>query len=88
MSAVKLYYIRNVREVGNCVRWWRPDGAGYTVDLSKAWKVPRDRAESICHDRPREDFAYEVGAVDAITEQHVDMQLLRDVKHLPHPRSL
>jgi len=31
------YYILDSRQVvGNCVMWWRPDGAGYTCDLADA----------------------------------------------------
>lgn len=75
-AAEPMFYIRNAKAVvGNSLLWWRPDGAGYTCDLRKAWKVPESKARSICRDRPEEDFMVPAKKAEASTELHVDSQL-------------
>ena len=47
-----LYYIQDARQFcGNSVYWWCPDGHGYTCDLDRAWRVPKEKAEMICRSR-------------------------------------
>jgi hypothetical protein len=65
------YYIQNVGFCGNCLRWWRPDGHGYTSDLRDAWKVDQARAEQLCHSRPKEDIMWPVAVADAVAQLHV-----------------
>lgn len=80
-----LYYIQNAgRPVGNSARWWRPEGAGYTSDLNDAWRVTGEKARQIAAGRPGEDIPYQVAAVDAISERHVDVQRLREIAPLSH----
>lgn len=39
------YYIRcTTEDAGDFVLWWRPDGLGYTVDLSRAGKYSLEEA--------------------------------------------
>lgn len=71
-----LYYIQNVPPVGNCARWWRIKGNGYTCDLDEAWKVPEEQAKKICRSRPLEDIPRLASDVDAIAQRHVDVQRL------------
>lgn len=71
------YYIQNRPAVGNCARWWRPSGHGYTVDLDDAWLVTKADADRICRDRPKEDIPFPAKAVDALAHRHVDVQDLR-----------
>lgn len=74
-----LFYIQNTGCVGNCMRFWRIDGKGYTSDLDDAWKVPFEQAESICRSRPREDFAHPASLIDSLSKRHIDIQALRGV---------
>jgi len=74
---IELFYIHNVSTCENCMRFWRVNGGGYTVDLDDAWKVTYEKAKSICQDRPKEDFAYPVALVDSLAERHIDIQALR-----------
>lgn len=68
---MKLYYIQNVGFVGNCLRWWQPDGAGYTCNLDEAWQVSKEQAANLCRYRPKEDVPWPVSVVDAHAERHV-----------------
>jgi hypothetical protein len=79
MSA-DLYYIQNRPCVGNCARWWREGGHGYTCDLREAWKVDLAQAQSICRSRPAEYVPYRVADVDHVSVVHVDVQALRHLK--------
>jgi predicted RecA/RadA family phage recombinase len=73
----ELYYIQDARGyVGNSVLWWAVDGAGYTCDLSKAWKLPKQKADSIARGRET-DVAWPASVVEAAATTHVDMQRLR-----------
>ena len=79
-----LYFIQNVPVVGNCVRWWRDGGHGYTVDIEDAGMFTEQQALGICRGRrPREDFAFPVVEIIPIARLHVDAQLLRELKSLP-----
>ena len=72
-----LYYIQNVGFVGNCLRWWRPAGHGYTSDLDEAWKLEKQDAERICRNRPTEDIPWSVDQVDALAVRHLDSERLK-----------
>lgn len=72
----ELYYIQSRGCVGNCLLWWAEGGHGYVCDLSKAWRVPKSQAESICSDRPTQDIPWPVALVDAVSERHVNCQSL------------
>ncbi len=75
-AAEEMYYVRNTRSVvGNSILWWADGGHGYTCDLSKAWKVPKSKAASICRDRPEQDVMVKAKYAERSTERHVDSQL-------------
>ena len=69
------YYIQNRGYEGNCLKWWRVDGHGYTVDLREAWKVSREKALNICADRPTEDIAWPAEIVEKHVQWHVTQLL-------------
>lgn len=77
--AEELYYIQNKGSCGNCLRWWRVDGHGYTLDLNDAWRVTADKAKQICRSRPAEDIAHLASAIDAVAARHVNSEALRGV---------
>lgn len=64
-------YIQNVGYCGNSLRWWRVDGHGYTNNLDEAWKVTKEKADSIAEGRPGEDIPWRVEDADAKAERHV-----------------
>lgn len=76
-----LYYIQNVGYQGNCMKFWRPDGKGYTVDLDDAWKLTKAQAEDICRSRPTEDVPFLVSEIDAIARRHASIEVLRSARH-------
>lgn len=77
-TAQELFYIQDKRTYcGNSCFWWKPDGHGYTCNLDEAWKVTREKAESIMRHRPDVDVAWPVDFIDAGTARHFDMQKLR-----------
>jgi hypothetical protein len=65
-----LYYIQNTGYCGNCLKWWKPKGHGYTCDLNRAWKVTKEEAEKICRSRPEEDIPWLCSEVDTKAERH------------------
>ena len=78
MSDEELYYIQNTGYCGNCIKFWRPDGHGYTMNLDDAWKVTKEKAESICRSRPQEDIPHKASVLDAVAHRHVNIELLRE----------
>lgn len=64
-----LYYVQDSRDfVGNAMLWWRPDGRGYTTDLSQAGQYdhkPSDRDT---------DILWPVDYIESIATLHVDHQ--------------
>ena len=64
-----LYYIQDSRDfVGNSMLWWRPDGRGYTTDISQAGQYthkPTDRDT---------DVLWPVEYINSIAQSHVDHQ--------------
>lgn len=73
----QLYYIQHVGYVGDSLLWWREHGHGYTSTLDEAWKVPKDKAKSICKDRPKQDIMWSVAEIDALAVRHVNSEHLR-----------
>lgn len=72
----RLYYIQNTGFTGNCLKWWKTDGHGYTLDLSQAWKVPEGKAKQIVRSRPHEDIMWPVEEIDAASARHVNCETL------------
>lgn len=72
-----LYYIQNTGFCGNCLKWWRENGHGYTLDLNDAWKVTKAEADRICKSRPKEDIPHLASKIDAIAARHVNIEALR-----------
>jgi len=64
-----LYYVQDSRDfVGNSMLWWRPDGRGYTTDISQAGQYaerPTDRDT---------DVLWSVEYINSIAQLHVDHQ--------------
>jgi len=64
-----LYYVQDKRQyVGNSMLWWRPNGAGYTTDISQAGQYdhkPSDRET---------DVLWPVDYIDGVAKLHVDFQ--------------
>ena len=78
-----LYYIQNKGYCGDCLLWWRDGGHGYTIDLNKAWKVPKAKAIDLCRSRPFEDFAWSVDEIDKVAERHINSENMpKNVKPL------
>ncbi len=72
-----LYCIQNKSQyVGNSILFWRENGGGYTCNLDEAWRVTKEKAESICSSRPKQDFPLSLALLECIAERHVDMQKL------------
>lgn len=70
------YYIQDTRQVvGNCVLWWRPDGAGYTCDLLDAGVYLGTRAKG----KRDTDVYWPVEVVRKCTIVHVRVERLRDM---------
>ena len=77
----ELYYIQNGNHCcGNSAMWWGPNRGGYFCSLNKAGKYTKAEAESICGDRDRRDIPRLVSEMDAIAEQHVDVQDLARIE--------
>lgn len=79
-----LYYIQNNRSGGDNMVFWRVDGHGYTTDLDDAWKVTKEKADSICRDRPEQDIPQLVSAADAVARRHVSADALRSAMGATH----
>lgn len=75
--APRLFYIQNRGYCGNCLRFWRKGGHGYTSNLREAWKVPHEKALEICRSRPEEDIMWPVEVLEAIAEVHVNCEPAR-----------
>ncbi len=79
-STEPLYYIQNIGYQGNCMKFWRPEGKGYTVNLFEAWKVTKEKADEICRSRPQEDIPWLASEIDASARLHADVEILRSIK--------
>lgn len=76
----RLFYIQDSRSYcGNSALWWRPNGGGYTTNLNEAWRVGRERAESICRCRDT-DKMWPCDQVDALAQTHFDSQNFTQLK--------
>lgn len=82
----QLYYIQNVGYCGNCLKWWCPDGHGYTVNLREAWKVNREQATDICRSRPAEDIPWPAEVAEAVAQLHVSGSLKQAMEIAKEPR--
>lgn len=70
------YYIQDTRQVvGNCVLWWRPNGAGYTCDLLDAGIYPGTHAKG----KRDTDVYWPVEEVRKRTIVHVRVERLREM---------
>ncbi len=76
----RLFYIQNTGFQGNCLKWWRVDGHGYTCNLEEAWKVTESKALDICSSRPKEDIPWPADYIEASARRHVDCEVLREEK--------
>lgn len=72
----ELYYIQNTGYCGNCLKWWRVDGKGYTLNLKEAWKVTKAEAKKICKSRPKEDIMWSASLIEKAASLHVDCETL------------
>lgn len=62
--------------VGNCMLWWRRNGAGYTTDLSQA--AVYSLKEALAHHVSRDtDVPWPKGYIDARAAPRVDFQNVR-----------
>ncbi len=71
-----MFYIQNKGFVGNCLRWWRAGGYGYTCNLNEAGQFSEAEARRIWNGRPLEDIPWKVEEIDQRAERHVDGQIL------------
>jgi hypothetical protein len=71
---LKMFYIQNLGYCGDCLKWWREGGHGYTLDLNEAWKLPEDAARDICRSRPHEDIPWPADIAEAALSQHVNSE--------------
>ena len=62
---------------GDCVVWWRPDGHGYTTDLTQAGRYTKTRAKEIEKLRGQE-VAVPVAVAEMACVKHVVADRLRD----------
>ncbi len=68
-----VYLIQDTRQiVGNCVLWWRPEGAGYTTEFSEAGRF---NEEQIKGNRDT-DVAIPIEAAAAACVTHVRAETL------------
>jgi len=72
-----LFYIQNRGFCGDCLRWWKADRCGYTLNLDQAWKGPQEEAAEICRSRPQEDIAWPVLLIDSVAARHVNNETLK-----------
>lgn len=70
----ELFYIQNKGFVGNSLRFWRPEGAGYTCDLDDAWKVTAEKANEITRVRRGEDVAISAKLLDSLASRQVNCE--------------
>jgi hypothetical protein len=75
MSDEPLYYIQDRRTiVGNCVSWWRPNGAGYTTELDEAGLYPASKGKGL-----REtDVMVPKEVAERVATRHVRAERLRE----------
>ena len=79
-STENLYYIQNTGYCGNFLKFWRPDGHGYTLDLNDAWLVPFEQAKKICRSRPTEDIPILKELAELASQRAVNIEILRRLK--------
>ena len=70
----KLFDIQNLPGYyGNFMRWWRPNGEGYTSNLDDAWKVTEEKAREICRCRTSEDIPRDAELMDRLAQRAVSI---------------
>lgn len=68
------YYLQDSRSfTGNCMMWWRKNGAGYTSDLSDAWQLTEKEAFGR-HKARKTDIPWPCGYIDGIAKPRADFQ--------------
>jgi len=78
MNGTKYCYIVN-GYCGDCFRFWKIDGHGYTIDLNEAWKVTEKDAAKICSDKDRRDFAIYSDLAEKAARLHVNSEIYREL---------
>ena len=73
-NAPRLYYIQNKGYCGDCLKWWRANRQGYTLNLDDAGKYGESEALSICAVRRGQDVAWLVEDIDAVAARHVNSE--------------
>jgi len=72
------YYLQDKRQyVGNCVLWYRKNGAGYTCNLNEAEIFSSEDADWFVNQSPEKYIKRDKKGMDDIATMHVDMQKLR-----------
>jgi len=82
MAEQQLYYLLDARTpVGNCALWWRPDGKGYTCNLSDAGLY----AETDAYAHRDTDIPIPQAVAEQAVNLHVDYDAMRTwaKRHLP-----
>lgn len=70
-----MYYIQDKRQyVGNCILWYRINGAGYTCNIDDAEIFTEEESWEIINCSPEKYKRHEVEYVRHISKPHVDMQ--------------
>ncbi len=70
------FYIQNLGTIGNCLRWWRPSGNGYTYNLDEAGVFTEEKARALCAGRPKEDILWPCVEINNLAHFHVDSESL------------
>jgi len=78
MNDIKYCYIVN-GYCGDCFRFWKIDGHGYTTDLNEAWKLTEKNAAKICSDPDRKDFAIYSDIAEKASRLHVNSEIYREL---------
>ena len=78
MKDKNLYYLQDSRTyTGNCMMWWRENGAGYTSDITEAWALSYKRAMSY-HKARHTDIPWPVDYIKKKARPRVDFQYVDD----------
>lgn len=74
-SDTDMFYLLDTRSVvGNCTEWWRPNGGGYTCNLSEAGLYSREEAP---HHRET-DVPVSRALAESLVVWHVRIEPLRE----------
>lgn len=76
-----LFFVQDTRQVvGNCALWWRPDGAGYTINLDEAGTFPASFKAAL---RPT-DVMRPCDEVERLAQRHVTGDVMSGGKDVAH----